>query len=321
MLPTVSDSLPLQEYAEFAEAAARAAGEITLRYFQKVLETGRGTSLGSGPRKTQGRDPSYSVEYKADRSPVTVADRESETLLRQRIEERYPQHGILGEEFGLTRPEAALRWLVDPIDGTQSFVRGVPLYGVMLGLVARDDAPEKQVPRPPQRTRDDSSKDRWSPLVGVVHLPALGETVVAWRGGGCWWNGVGARVSDVSRLEDATLLTTDPMGLLASKKRAGYERLRERVKMERGWGDCYGHILVATGRAEIMLDPVLHEWDAAPLIPIVEEAGGRFTDWRGRRTIEGGDGFATNGALYEEVFAILTSGVETPEAKARKRHG
>ncbi len=122
------DSLPLQEFAEFAAGAAQAAGDVTLRYFQKLQE----------------------VEYKADRSPVTVADRESEALLRQRIEKRYPEHGILGEELGLTRPEAGLRWLLDPIDGTESFIHGVPLYGVMLGLVAGDD-----------------------PVVGVVHFPAL----------------------------------------------------------------------------------------------------------------------------------------------------
>ncbi len=267
----MKNSLPYSEYAEFAEAAARAAGEITLRYFQKLP----------------------GVEYKADRSPVTVADRESERLLRARIEERYPGHGILGEEFGLTRPEAELRWLLDPIDGTASYIRGVPLYGVMLALVARG----------PKAPNDDD------PVVGVVHFPALAETLVAWRGGGCWWSRsvgrVRARVSDVERLEEATLLLTDPAGMREGAKHAGYERLRTRVKMERGWGDCYGHALVATGRAEIMLDPELHEWDAAPLIPIVEEAGGRFTDWRGRRTISGGDGFATNRRLYKEVLDVI----------------
>jgi len=260
----VTDSPPYSEYAEFAEAAARAAGEITLRYFQKLP----------------------SVEFKADRSPVTVADRESEQLLRALIEERYPDQGILGEEFGLGRPGARLRWLVDPIDGTQSFIRGVPLYGVMLGLVEDGE-----------------------PVVGVVHFPALRETVVSWRGGGCWWSTAAgrtrARTSNVSRLEDATLLATDTAGLVGGEKRTGYERLRMRAKMERGWGDCYGHALVATGRAEIMLDPVLHDWDAAPLIPILEEAGGKFTDWRGQRSISGGDGFATNGPLYESVLAIL----------------
>lgn len=271
----VTDSLPISEYAEFAEAAACAAGEITLRHFQKLA----------------------GVEYKADRSPVTVADRESEALLRRRIEERYPEHGILGEEFGLARPQARLRWLVDPIDGTESFIRGVPLYGVMLGLV--DRGPE--------------GRNEENPVVGVVHFPALGETVTAWRGGGCWWSrGAGkvqARVSNEARLEEATLLVTDTVGLLGGAKRTGYERLRAFAKIERGWGDCYGHALVATGRAEIMLDPELHEWDAAPLIPIIEEAGGKFTDWRGRRTISGGDGFATNGALYQSVLTILR---ETP---------
>jgi histidinol-phosphatase len=256
------DSLPLQEFAEFATGLAQAAGDLTLRYFQKLP----------------------GVEYKADHSPVTVADRESETLLRQRIEKRYPEHGILGEEFGLTRGEAELRWLLDPIDGTESFIRGVPLFGVMVGLVAGND-----------------------PVVGVVHFPALRETLHAWRGGGCWRDGVRARVSGVTRVEEATLLTTDPTGFLAPEKRAAYEKLRRQVKTERGWGDCYGHILVATGRAEIMLDPVLQEWDAAPLVPILEEAGGRFADWRGRRTISGGDGFATNGALFEEVVRIVMS--------------
>ena len=254
-----------QGYAEFAAKVAREAGEVTLRYYQKLP----------------------GVEYKADSSPVTVADREAEMLLRKRIEERYPAHGILGEEFGQTRPEADLRWLLDPIDGTQSFVRGVPLYGVMLALVARG----------PEGDKHDA------PVVGVVHLPVLGETAVAWRGGGCWWNGTRARVSDVARLEDALLLGTDPLGL--QEKHAGHERLRARVKMERGWGDCYGYVLVATGRAEIMMDSRLNPWDAAPLVPIVEEAGGRFTDWRGTRTTLGDDGFATNGRLHDEVLGML----------------
>jgi histidinol phosphatase-like enzyme (inositol monophosphatase family) len=261
----MTSSLPLAEYAEFAERAARAAGEITLRYFKKLP----------------------GVEYKGDNSPVTIADRESELLLRRRIEERYAEHGILGEEFGETRAGARVRWLLDPIDGTQSYIRGVPLYGVMMGLVEGGEAQND------------------NPLVGVVHFPALGETIVAWEGGGCWWNGTRAHVSTVSRLEQATLLCTDSLGFSALGKEEAYQRLRRRVRVERGWGDCYGHLLVATGRAEIMLDPVLNEWDAAPLVPIVEEAGGRFTDWRGQRTISGGDGIATNGALFEAVRALL----------------
>ncbi len=277
MKPT--DSLPLQEYAEFAADAARRAGEIALRFFE-IIRKKEGGHPPEGRRA--GAGPPLPVEYKADHSPVTIADRESEQLLRRLLEERYPEHGILGEEYGLARGEAALRWYLDPIDGTQSFVRGVPLFGVMIGLARGGD-----------------------PLVGVVHLPALGETVVAWRGGGCWWNGSRAQVSATARLEDALLLATDPLELSRTEKRAAYERLRRCVKLERGWSDCYGHVLVATGRADVMLDASLHEWDAAPLIPIVEEAGGRFTDWRGRRTISGGDGFATNGELYEEVLKLV----------------
>jgi histidinol phosphatase-like enzyme (inositol monophosphatase family) len=241
-------------------AAARAAGEITLKYFQM------------NPR----------VETKADRSPVTVADRESERLLRQRIEERYPEHGILGEEFGATRPAAEWKWVLDPIDGTQSFIRGVPLYGVMVGV----------------------QKDA-EPVIGVVHFPALGETVWAAAGSGTWWNGARAHASNVARLEEATLLATDSLGFAAVGKEDGYQRLRQRVGCERGWGDCYGHILVATGRAEIMLDPILHEWDAAPLIPILEEAGGRFVDWRGARNVRATDGIGTNGALFDAVMKIV----------------
>ena len=280
-----TSSLPLEEYAEFAADAARRAGEIALRYFRQTQDKEGGHALRAGPP--------LQVEYKADQSPVTIADRESEQLLRRLLEERYPEHGILGEEFGAARTEAALRWYLDPIDGTQSFVRGVPLFGVMLGLTARGA----------ERSEEQDA------LVGVVHLPALGETVVAWRGGGCWWSrGAGrvrAQVSTTARLEDALLTTTDPLDLARSAKREAYERLRQRVKLERGWGDCYGHVLVATGRADIMLDAALNEWDAAPLLPIVEEAGGRFTDWRGRRSISGGDGFATNGALYEVVREML----------------
>lgn len=287
------NSHPLEEYAEFAEAAARAAGEITLRYFQKLP----------------------GVEYKADRSPVTVADRESERLLRERIEGKFPQHGILGEEFGLTRPEAKLRWLLDPIDGTASYVRGVPLYGVMMALVEVGKSGGLEGRKPPGTgeghggVKTPPFRDEDDPVVGVVHFPALAETLVAWRGGGCWWTHGGvrtrARVSEVARLEDALLLGTDPKALGGGAKHAAYERLRASVKMERGWGDCYAYLLVATGRAEIALDAALSEWDAAPLVPIIEEAGGRFTDWRGRRTIAGGNGFATNEKLYEQTFKQL----------------
>ena len=257
--PLVSP-LSLDELLDLALSAAREAGEVTLRYFQK----------------------NPTVETKADLSPVTIADRESERVLRQRIEQRFPDHGILGEEFGAVREGSAYRWMLDPIDGTLSFIHGVPLYGVMVGLEHAGEA-----------------------SLGVVHLPALGETVWARRGGGAWWNGRRARASDVARLGEAVLLTTDVTWFAAAGLDAAYQRLRAATKLERTWGDCYGHMLVATGRAEIMLDPTLDQWDACALLPILEEAGGRFTDWRGLRTIRGGNAISTNGALHDAVMRLV----------------
>jgi histidinol phosphatase-like enzyme (inositol monophosphatase family) len=250
----------LDELLDLALSAAREAGDVTLQYFQK----------------------NPAVEIKADLSPVTIADRESERVLRQRIERRFADHGILGEEFGAVRESAIYRWMLDPIDGTASFIRGVPLYGVMVGL-----------------------EHAGEPSLGVVHLPALGETVWARRGGGAWWDGRRATVSKITGLEDAALLTTDVKGFAAVSLDAAYQRLRAAVKFERTWGDCYGHMLVATGRAEIMLDPILDQWDACALLPILEEAGGRFTDWRGSRTIRGGSAISTNGLLHEAVMRLI----------------
>ncbi len=250
----------LDELLDLALSAAREAGEITLHYFQK----------------------NPVVETKADLSPVTVADRESERLLRHRIEARFPDHGILGEEFGPVRERAAYRWMLDPIDGTLSFIHGVPFYGVMVGLECTGE-----------------------PVLGVVHLPALGETIWARRGGGAWWNDRRATVSDVSRLAHAALLATDLKAFAAAGLDAAHQRLRAAIKLERTWGDCYGHMLVATGRAEIMLDPVLDEWDACALLPIVEEAGGRFSDWQGARTIRGRSGISSNALLHDAVMQLL----------------
>jgi histidinol phosphatase-like enzyme (inositol monophosphatase family) len=246
---------------DLALAAAREAGEIALRHFRQGV----------------------TVEIKADHSPVTAADREAEACLRRRIEERYPQHAILGEEFGAVREGAPNRWLLDPIDGTASFIRGSPLWGVMVAVELEGE-----------------------PQVGVLHFPALAETVWARRDGGAWWNGRRAHVSAIAQLADATLLYTDPRGFALAQREVAFERLRRVTGFERTWGDCYGHALVATGRAEIMLDPILHEWDAAALLPILEEAGGVFTDWSGTRTTRGSSGISTNAALATAVRNTLS---------------
>ncbi|HEY9284369.1 MAG TPA: inositol monophosphatase family protein [Pyrinomonadaceae bacterium] len=250
----------LEPVLEFAVELAREAGEITLDYFRR------------GAR----------AELKADGSFVTAADREAERHVRARLAERFPADAVQGEEWGETAGTSGRKWIVDPIDGTYSFVHGVPLYGVLVGMEADGE-----------------------PVVGAVNLPALGEIVSAARGLGCWWNGARARVSSTAALEDSLLLATD-FGACA---RYGFgraaEELQRRAGQRRTWGDCYGHVLVATGRADVMLDPVMNVWDCAALLPVVEEAGGTFTDWQGRRTIRGGNAVSTNGALFADVMRVI----------------
>ncbi len=250
----------LRELCVFAVDVAWRAGRITLGHFQTGVET----------------------ETKDDATPVTVADREAERIARRMIERRFPRDGILGEEYGAVRPEAPRRWIIDPIDGTRSFVRGVPLYGVLLAL-----------------------EQEGRSLLGVIHLPALQETVYAARGIGCWWNGRRARVSDVSRLDEAMLLTSDVANVHRHGRGEGWNRLIESGAITRTWGDCYGYALVATGRAEAMFDPVLSVWDAAALPPIIEEAGGVITDWDGVSSHRNGHLVATNTALAAEIRARL----------------
>lgn len=250
----------LRSLHDAALGLAIAAGEVTLRHF--------------GSRVAD--------EAKLDGSPVTLADREAETLLRDRIRESFPDHGILGEEFGETRGSSPIRWILDPIDGTRSFMRGVPLYGVLIGIEVEGE-----------------------PVVGVAHFPALGETVSAARGQGCRWRDGRAGVNDVAELARAVVLTSDSEMTRTSPLCPGWQDLLSEVDYLRSWGDAYGHALVATGRAEIMIDSVLSPWDAAPLLPILTEAGGRFTDLRGEAGILGGSGISTNGHLHDQVLAIL----------------
>lgn len=220
---------------------------------------------------------------KTDGSYVTIADREAEAYVRRQIAKRFPDDGIVGEEEGESAGRSGRRWIVDPIDGTFAFVHGVPFYGVLIGLEIDGE-----------------------PSVGVVNIPALDEMVSAAKGVGCFLNEEPARVSNTARLEDALLLSTD----FTAADRYGFggatELMQQRAKASRTWGDCYGYVLVATGRADVMLDPVMNLWDCAALLPIVEEAGGTFTDWRGVRTISGGNSIATNKVLFAEVMSLVS---------------
>lgn len=257
-------SSDLASRLQFAGEVVRLAGAIALRHYA---------------------NPNLQVDAKADQTPVTQADREIEAFLRQEIARVYPGEHIIGEEFENTG-DAAIAWVIDPIDGTKSFARGVPLYGIMLAYV-----------------NDGRS------MLGAIAFPSLGEYISAARGLGCRWEIGGVRreahVSSQADLSDATLVFTK-LAFEDTNLNHALNGLLPRVKVSRSWGDCYGYLLVATGRADIMVDlPKLEIWDTAPVQVIVEEAGGRFTDFAGASDLSSGTGLATNGLLHDEVLAVL----------------
>jgi histidinol-phosphatase len=256
----IPNKVELKRLLDFAVQLAREAGDITGRHF-------RG---------------SFIAERKADHSFVTIADREAERNLRANIERSFPHDGILGEEEGEKIGTTGRRWIIDPVDGTYSFVHDVPLYAVLIGLEIDGEA-----------------------VLGVANLPALNEIVYAARGLGCFWNGEPARVSPTKSLSEALLLATD----FGTCEQYGFgpaaQALQRQVNARRTWGDAYGHVLVATGRADIMLDPVMNVWDCAALLPLLEEAGGTFTNWQGKRTIHGGNAISTNGCLFDGVMETI----------------
>jgi histidinol phosphatase-like enzyme (inositol monophosphatase family) len=253
----------MQRYARelaIAREAVDLAGRLTLEHFQTGV----------------------AVDWKADKSPVTIADRGAEELLRKRLGDAFPNDGLLGEEFGENSGSSGRRWIIDPIDGTQSFIRGVPLYGVLVGLEEAGDC-----------------------VLGVAGFPALGQTLWAARGAGAYMNGTRISVSQTADLADATLLSTDTTPAPFGDRYPAFERLLRAVGRQRGWGDCYGYALLAMGKAEVMVDPLLNPWDIAALVPIVEEAGGAFFTWSGERTIYGGSGVATTAALRDAVLSLI----------------
>ena len=249
-----------QDLLQAVSEVAYVAGKVALSHFRTRLN----------------------VETKGDGSPVTIADREAEIAARDWIGRRFPADAILGEEFGSTGDETRRRWLIDPIDGTKTYVRGVPLWGTLIAVVRGDEV-----------------------LAGAVFCPAVDEIVAAAVGEGCWWNGARCRVSDVGEIHKATLLITDPRFLKHPDREPRWVALAANASIARTWGDCYGYLLVATGRAEAMVDNLMSPWDAAALVPVVREAGGEFSDWHGRVTPFGSGSIATNGRLASVVRAGL----------------
>ncbi len=262
----MSDPAPeLATRLNLAVAAAREAGQLTLRFFQRE---------------------DLAVERKADNSPVTAADKQAEQLLRRRIQDAFPDDGILGEEFGEETGTSGFRWILDPIDGTKSFICGVPLYGTLIGV-----------------ERSGAS------VVGVIYIPGLDECVYAASGGGAWYTQGSAapraaHVSQRDRLSDAVFLTSQLDSFYPRGAHQAYLELERAAYITRMWGDCYGYLLVATGRADVMVDPIMNVWDAAALQPVLQEAGGVYTDWSGRPTIHGGEGIGCNRLLLDQVLAI-----------------
>jgi histidinol-phosphatase len=251
----------LRPYLEFATQTAYEAGRLTLGYF------------GTGTARPQ---------FKADDTPVTVADTDAEKLIRDRIGARYPQHAVVGEEFGETEgADSAHRWVLDPIDGTKSFVRGIPLYGVLIGLEIQGVCE-----------------------VGAAYFPAIDEMVCAATGEGCFLNGRRTYVSTRS-LAQGIACFTDAASFGDHGRTAAWERLLTAAGSTRGWSDAYGHALVATGRAELMLDPIMNPWDCGPFPPILREAGGYFGDWSGEETIYGNEAMSTTRTLLSEVLRLI----------------
>ncbi|PHS12448.1 MAG: histidinol-phosphatase [Blastopirellula sp.] len=250
---------------ELAKRLAIEAGKGTLEFFQSA---------------------DLAVESKSDDSPVTVADKNAEQFIRSQLASHFPDDGIIGEEFGESAGTSGYRWIVDPIDGTKSFISGVPLYGTLIGV-----------------------EHEGKSLIGVIYIPCLDECVYAAKGQGAWYvqgdkAPVRAQVSDCKTLKQGLFVTSQVSTFAARNASAAFGRLEESAYITRTWGDCYGYLLVATGRAAAMVDPMMSVWDAAALQPIMEEAGGTFTDWSGKPTIFSGEGIGTNGHVLEEVLAI-----------------
>jgi histidinol phosphatase-like enzyme (inositol monophosphatase family) len=218
---------------------------------------------------------------------VTIADREAEAFMRRCIEAEFPNDAIIGEEYGERPGTSGFAWTLDPIDGTKSFVAGVPLYANLIGVLVGDDC-----------------------CIGVINAAAAGELVYAARDEGAWYvrnneSPERAHVSGVSSLSEALFLTTEVKSFTKDRPRDAVDvfvELQRKARLARTWGDAYGYMLVVTGRADVMIDSAMNLWDAAPLSPIIEEAGGHFVDWNGNRTFRAGEAIATNGRLTEAVL-------------------
>ena len=248
------------ELRRFLEKLATASGEVIRPYYAAA---------------------DLDVELKGDRSPVTRADREGEAVMRELIGKHYPQHGVVGEEFGTHNDGAEFVWVLDPIDGTISFASGCPLFGTLIGLL-RDG----------------------EPVLGAIHQPVLGQLCVG-DNTATTLNGRAVRLRPCARLDDAVLLATDLRNIERHQNLERFEALRRRTGLFRTWGDCYGYLLLAGGGGDVMLDPIMNPWDLLPLIPVIRGAGGVITTWAGESATDGKSCVAANEHLHPQVIKLL----------------
>jgi myo-inositol-1(or 4)-monophosphatase len=247
-----------------------------------LIEFATGLALSSGEliaERFQSQD--LGLELKPDRSVVTAADLDAEQLIRTQIGDRFPEHGIIGEEFGTENGDAEYVWTLDPIDGTISFVAGVPLFGTLIGLLHRGQ-----------------------PILGLIHQPILEELLIG-DGDRAWLNGKPVAMRTCSQLSEATFLTTDANLFDRFKDASTFDRLWRETGQMRTWGDCYGYLMLATGRADIMLDPIMNPWDLIPLIPIVQGAGGVITDWDGNDPKASDSIVAAGPELHPQILELI----------------
>lgn len=222
-----------------------------------------------------------SIEKKPDLSPVTIADKKAEEFMREMIMKKYPNHGILGEEFGEHNPNAGYKWVLDPIDGTKSYICGTVTFGTLIALLKNGE-----------------------PILGVINQPILNEFLIG-DSHSTELNGKQVHVRECRNLSDAVLLTTDQLNIEKYHNINKFDNLIHKVKLYRQWGDCYGYYLVATGYADIMIDAIMSPWDLYALIPIIRGAGGTITDYQGNDPLKGNSIIATGGIIHNEVIELL----------------
>lgn len=253
------DSSELNNLKSFSRFLAYQSGEIIKNYFRTDLN----------------------VESKTDQSPVTIADKKSEEVMRELIMKEFPKHGILGEEFGIHNEGAEYQWVLDPIDGTKSFICGACTFGTLIALQKNGE-----------------------PVLGVINQPVLGHFLIG-DNRSAELNDQKVKVRNCRKIEDAVLVTTDHFGISKYQNFEKFEKLCKKVKLYRGWGDCYGYYLLASGYVDIMIDPIMNAWDTMALIPVVKGAGGIITDYQGNNGAKGNSVIASSSLIHSEVIKIL----------------